>query len=81
MRKKDGKIIGKIKEIQKESKNITEAKVGDRVAVSMDEPTIGRQIKEGDILTGVVSDEDKMILKELWDRLSESEKELLEGMA
>jgi len=80
MRKKDGKIIGKIKEIQKESKNVAEAKVGDRVAVSMDEPTIGRQINEDEILTGVVSEEDKMILKEVWDRLSDSEKELLEGM-
>ncbi len=79
MRRKDGKIIGKIKEIQKESKNIPEAKVGDRVAVSMDEPTIGRTIQEGDVLTGVVSDDDKKILKELWDKLSESEKELLEN--
>lgn len=75
--KKNGKIVGKIKEIQKEGKNITEARTGDRVAVSMEEPTIGRQIKEGDILFSVISENDKRILEELWDRLSEGEKELL----
>ncbi len=75
--KKDGKTIGKVKEVQKEGKNIAEAKTGDRVAVSMEEPTVGRTIQEGDILTGIVSDDDKKLLRELWDRLSESEKNLL----
>ncbi len=76
--KRDGKIIGRIKELQKEGKNISEAKVGDRIAVSMEDPTIGRQIKEGDVLTVVVNEDDRKLLKELWDKLSESEKELLE---
>jgi len=50
IKKEDGKYIGKIKNIEKEGKIITEAKRGDKVAVSMEEPTIGRQINEGDIL-------------------------------
>lgn len=76
--RKERKIVGKVKEIQKEGKNISEAKAGDRVAVSMEEPTIGRQIREGDILTVAVNEDDRKLLKELWDKLSESEKELLE---
>ena len=77
MKRKDGKIIGKIKEIQREGQTIKEAKKGDRVAVSMEEPTIGRQINEGDTLTSVINDGDMKILREVWDRLSEDERELL----
>lgn len=77
VKKKDGKIIGRIKEIQKEGQTIKEAKKGDKVAVSMEEPTIGRQIEEGDTLTSVIGDEDLKILREVWDRLSEDEKGLL----
>lgn len=77
VRREDGKIIGKIKEIQSEGQTIKEAKAGDRVAVSMEEPTVGRQIKEGDVLTAVLTDNDKKILKEVFDKLTESEKELL----
>jgi len=77
MRKEDGKIIGKIKEIQSEGQTIPEAKKGDNVAVSMEEPTVGRTIREGDILVSVISELDKKILKEVFDKLSESEKEML----
>ncbi|MEM5829412.1 MAG: translation initiation factor IF-2 [Candidatus Aenigmatarchaeota archaeon] len=77
MRKEDGKIVGKIKEIQREGQTIPEAKKGDRVAVSMEEPIVGRHINEGDILLSVISEEDMRILKEVWERLNEDEKELL----
>jgi len=50
IRKEDGEDIGKIKNIEKEGKIIPEARTGDKVAVSMEEPIIGRQINEGDIL-------------------------------
>ncbi|MEM7824960.1 MAG: translation initiation factor IF-2 [Candidatus Aenigmatarchaeota archaeon] len=78
MGKKDGKIIGKVKEIQREGKNITEAKAGDKVAISMEEPTIGRQIKEGDILVTIISDSDRKILNSIISKLTEDERELLE---
>jgi translation initiation factor 5B len=77
MKREDGKIIGKIKEIQKEGQTIKEAKAGDKVAVSMEEPVIGRHIKEGDVLISVLSDEDKKILMEIFDKLTESEKDLI----
>ena len=45
-----GKRVGKIMEIQSYGKRIPEAKEGDRVAISIQGPIIGRHIKEGDIL-------------------------------
>jgi len=79
VKKKDGKIIGKVKEVQKEGQIVKEAKVGDKVAVSMEEPTVGRQIEEGDVLISVISNEDKKTLMEIFENLSESEKEMLKG--
>lgn len=80
LRRKDGKIVGSVKEIQSEGRRIEEAKPGDRVAISMEEPTMGRQINEGDVLISVISEEDIKVLRELWDRISESEREILEEM-
>jgi translation initiation factor 5B len=81
MKKKDGKIVGKIKEIQREGQTIHEARKGDRVAVSMEEPVIGRHIQEGDILISVLSESDIKILKEVYDKLSDDEKELLSELS
>ncbi len=76
---KEGKEIGEIKEIQREMQTIPEAKAGDKVAISMEEPTIGRQIKEGEILYVKVPEADlKEILAEFKNELSESEIELIE---
>lgn len=72
-----GKIIGKVKEVQKEGKNVGEAKAGDKVAISMDEPIMGRHIKEGDVLVTHLTAGDKKTLMEVFEKLSDSEKELL----
>lgn len=77
MKREDGKIVGRIKEIQREGQTIKEAKKGDKVAVSMEEPIVGRTIHEGDILISVLSEDDVKILKEIWNNLTEDEKELL----
>jgi len=77
LKKTSGKVVGRVKEIQKEGVNIGEAKQGEKVAVSMEEPTIGRQVKEGDELISVLTEYDLKILKELFDHLSEGEKEFL----
>ena len=45
---------------------INEAKKVDKVAVSMENVTVGRQVNEGDILNSVISNEDKKILKEIF---------------
>ena len=77
MKRKDGKKIGRIKEIQKEGKNASEAKRGEKIAVSMGDVTIGRNLNANDVITSILSDHDKKILREILDRLNEDEKELL----
>ncbi|MEM5882806.1 MAG: translation initiation factor IF-2 [Candidatus Aenigmatarchaeota archaeon] len=78
---KEGKEIGEIKEIQREMQTISEAKVGDRVAISMEEPTVGRQIHEGEVLYVKVPETDlKEILKEFKSELTESELKIIEEM-
>ena len=77
IKNEDGKDIGKIKNIEKEGKIIPSAKTGDKVAVSMNEPTIGRQINEGDILMSVITRNNIESLKEIWNKLQDDEKQLL----
>ena len=48
--KEDGKVVGTIKSIQSEKKSLNEAIQGQEVAISIEGPTVGRQIKEEDIL-------------------------------
>ncbi|MDD5416867.1 MAG: translation initiation factor IF-2 [Candidatus Aenigmarchaeota archaeon] len=62
---KNGKEIGIVKALQSENVSIEQAKRGERVAVSIEGPTIGRQIKEDDELSTVITKEDIKILEEL----------------
>jgi translation initiation factor 5B len=55
--------VGQLKSIQDEGENIPELRAGNRAAVSIDGPTVGRQIKEGD---------------ELWTELPEKHAKILE---
>jgi len=48
--KEDGSLVGIIKGIQENNENISEASVGKEVAMAIDGPVVGRQIKEGDTL-------------------------------
>ncbi len=50
MMNKDGTVVGRIKGIQNDKHALTEAVKGDEIAMSMDEPTYGRQIHEGEVL-------------------------------
>ncbi|MEM5834535.1 MAG: translation initiation factor IF-2 [Candidatus Aenigmatarchaeota archaeon] len=76
---KEGKEIGEIKEIQREMQTISEAKTGDKVAISMEEPTVGRQIHEGEILYVKVPESDlKEILTEFKTELTEAEMKVIE---
>ncbi|KXB06821.1 hypothetical protein AKJ51_02715, partial [candidate division MSBL1 archaeon SCGC-AAA382A20] len=70
--------IGRIQEIQDEGVNIDQASTGDKVAVSISKITIGRQVKEGNILYNLLSDKDIRKLEELQEFLSKDEKEVLE---
>ena len=62
---KNGNEIGTVKEIQQESVTKEKAKRGERVAVSIDGPTVGRQIREGDELTVAITHNDLNVLEEL----------------
>lgn len=71
-------IKGEIKQIQIEGKTVNEAKPGDKVALSILDINVGRQVKENDIFyTDIKSDEYKL-LKKNKDALSDSEKQALE---
>ncbi|MEM0147451.1 MAG: hypothetical protein QW139_00320, partial [Candidatus Micrarchaeaceae archaeon] len=74
-----GAVVGKIKEIQNDKQVMEIAREGDEVAISMDEPTFGRQIKEGDTLyTRVKDDDEKLFSNQFSNVLNTSEKDLLE---
>lgn len=73
-----GEVIGKIKEIQAEKTKLDIAKKGDEVAISVDGPTLGRQIKEGQVLYSRVTDADeKLLLGNFSNLIDNEEKELL----
>ena len=78
--KKNGIIIGEIKELQAEGDNVPMAKAGDKVAVSMDNVTIGRQINEGDELENALSGRDLEILARVKHKLPEDECRMLDEM-
>jgi translation initiation factor 5B len=59
----DPKRVGNLKAIQSQGEDVDEARAGERVSVSIDGPTVGRQIDEGD---------------ELWNELPEKHAKILE---
>ena len=72
------KNIGEIKQIQSQGENKGEAKTGDKVAISISGPTVGRQINEDDVLYTDVSSEEYKRLKKNENLLTETEKRILE---
>jgi translation initiation factor 5B len=52
----EGKIIGPIHQMQEEGKTVAEVSKGKQVAMSIQGPTIGRQINEGEIFYTLPSD-------------------------
>jgi translation initiation factor 5B len=74
----NGIVIGRIKEMQNDKAPLDSAKKGDSVAVSMDEPTFGRQVRDGQIMYTRVTDSDEKLLKgEFANLISDEEKDLL----
>jgi len=75
---KNGNIIGRIREIQDNGITLQEAKKGDKIAISIDDITFGRQVKEDDILYTHVNDESERLLRQKFsDLLNNEERELL----
>jgi translation initiation factor 5B len=77
----EGKVLTNVKGMQLEQKNIDSAERGKQVAVSLPDVTVGRQIKEGDILYSFISEEDFRKFKEYKQYLSDEEKDLLKEVA
>lgn len=71
------KTVGAIKQIQSQGENVSEAKTGEKIAVSISGPTVGRQILENDVLYTDVKSEDYKKLRQNELLISKSEKEVL----
>ena len=70
--------VGMLKSIQDEGEDVDEARTGERVAVSIDGPTVGRQITEGDELWVEIPEKHAKILEqELAEDVSADEREVL----
>ncbi|MFZ3050636.1 MAG: translation initiation factor IF-2 [Methanothrix sp.] len=78
--REDGANVGVIKGIQAHNENQGSATAGQEVAISIDGPTVGRQIHEGDILYVNIPEKHARIVElELKPKLAEDEREVLEN--
>jgi translation initiation factor 5B len=74
-----GEKVGTVMQIQDKGENLQIANAGQSVAVSIKGPTVGRQIKEGDILyVDIPESHAKKLQKKLIHEISIDEKEALE---
>ncbi|MDE1857813.1 MAG: translation initiation factor IF-2 [Thaumarchaeota archaeon] len=74
----EGAELGTLEQIQDQGKALTEANPGDEVAISVEGPTLGRQIRENDtIFTMPRSHEAKVLRTKLYGSLSEPEHQVL----
>jgi translation initiation factor 5B len=74
----EGEILGKIKGLQNEKTPLEIARRGDRIAISIEGPTFGRQIRESQALFTFVGEDDRRLLShEYAYLLGEEEKEVL----
>ncbi len=76
--KQDGSKVGVVKQIQERNENVSIATVGKEVAVSIDGPTAGRQINEGEIyFVDVPEGHSKVLEYQLKDTIKQDELETL----
>ena len=76
---REGREIGEILQIQDRGKAISAAEKGAQVAISIDKPTVGRHIDEGDILyVSIPESHAKKLLSKFTGRLSPDELECLD---
>lgn len=77
--KQDGSKVGDIKQIQERNENISLATQGKEVAISVEGPTAGRQINEGDIYyVDVPESHSKVLELELRNTIRQDELETLQ---
>lgn len=74
----DPERVGVLKGIQSQGEDLDSARAGERVSVSIDGPTVGRQIKEGDDLwTELPEKHAKILEQELRSDIPADEREVL----
>jgi len=73
--REDGRVVGRVREIQSEGKTIKSAEMGDKVAIAIENVTIGRQLNEGDVVYSYIPLRDIERLD--IDSLSKEEVEIL----
>ncbi|MFB6095473.1 MAG: translation initiation factor IF-2, partial [Halodesulfurarchaeum sp.] len=70
--------VGVLKSIQDEGEDVDEARAGEQLAVSIDGPTVGRGIDEGDVLwVDLPEKHAKVLEQELLEDLPADEREAL----
>jgi len=76
--REDGVVVGKIKGIQQHNENLSVATSGQEVAVAIEGPVVGRQIKEGDTLyIDVPEKHAKIAEQELFESMKTEDKQAL----
>jgi len=76
--KEDGSSVGDMMQIQDRGEAVSEANTGMQVAISLNKPTVGRQIHEKDILYVAVPEEQaKALMTKFQDRLTQDELQAL----
>ncbi|MDD3977849.1 MAG: translation initiation factor IF-2 [Methanomicrobium sp.] len=75
----DGRKVGKMKQIKKGQDNIQEANEGEEVAISIEGPTVGRQINVGDsFYVDIPEHHVKVLETEMFSHLNDSMKNVLD---
>ncbi|MGC8662757.1 MAG: translation initiation factor IF-2 [Candidatus Micrarchaeia archaeon] len=74
---REGTIIGRVREMQDNGMTLQEAKKGDKVAISIEEITFGRQVSEDEILYTHINDENERLLRTKFSTMLNDEEKVL----
>lgn len=74
---KEGVILGEVKTIQKEKESLPEVEKGAQVAISMDEITLNKDIREGEVLLVYMNKDELDKWKKKLDSLNPEEQEII----
>ncbi|TQD23490.1 translation initiation factor IF-2 [Methanolobus vulcani] len=76
----EGEVVGKVKGLEMRGEKVSEAKIGMEVAMAIEGPTVGRQIKEEDTLfVNVPERHAKRMEHEIYDSMTADELETLDA--
>lgn len=78
---KTGKVLGYVRQIQKDNKSVTIAEKGDQVAISIEGATAGRQLLEGEIYFSNIIESEFLKFKKVREFLEEHEKAVLKEIS